>query len=76
MNATGNTLLTNGPHARVTAMKYSVALMRTEEGFSVSCLGLPGCWSQGATEEEALSNIQDAIRTYVQVDRQIAGQHN
>ena len=57
-------------------MKYSVALMQTEEGFSVSCPGLPGCWSQGATEEEALSNIQDAIREYVEVARQLAGEQN
>lgn len=57
-------------------MKYSVALMQTEEGFSVSCPGLPGCWSQGTTEEEALSNIQDAIREYVEVARQLAGEQN
>ena len=48
-------------------MKYSVSLVRTESGFSVSCLGLPGCWSQGATEEEALLNIQDAIHGYLEV---------
>ena len=76
MNAIDNTLLPNRLHAKVTAMKYSVALMRTEEGFSASCPGLPGCWSQGATEEEALSNIQDAIREYVEVARQLAGEQN
>jgi predicted RNase H-like HicB family nuclease len=37
----------------------------SEEGFAVSCPGLPGCWSQGKTEEEALENIQDAIREYL-----------
>jgi predicted RNase H-like HicB family nuclease len=31
----------------------------------VSCPGLPGCWSQGITEAEALENIQDAIREYL-----------
>lgn len=46
-------------------MKYRVLLQPTEEGFSVSCPGLPGCWSQGATEEEALSNIRDAIEDYL-----------
>jgi predicted RNase H-like HicB family nuclease len=46
-------------------MRYKVALQRSEEGFSVSCPGLPGCWSQGATEQEALENIQDAIREYL-----------
>ena len=46
-------------------MKYSVVLHPTEEGFAVSCPGLPGCWSQGATEEEALTNIRDAIADYL-----------
>ena len=45
--------------------KYTVVLQRTEEGFSVGCPGLPGCWSQGTTEQEALENIQDAIREYL-----------
>lgn len=46
-------------------MKYKIALQESEEGFSVSVPGLPGCWSQGATEEEAVENIQDAIRDYL-----------
>ncbi len=46
-------------------MKYKIAIQETEEGFSVSVPGLPGCWSQGVTEEEALENIQDAIREYL-----------
>ena len=46
-------------------MKYKVRLQKTDEGFSVSCPGLPGCWSQGATEKEALENIQDAIQEYL-----------
>ncbi len=46
---------------------YRVVLRHSEEGYSVSCPGLPGCWSQGATEEEALANIQIAILEYVEV---------
>ena len=46
-------------------MNYKVVLKQSEEGFSVSCPGLPGCWSQGATEKEALENIQDAIVEYL-----------
>lgn len=46
-------------------MKYFVVLKKTEEGYSVSCPGLPGCWSQGDTEEEALHNIQDAVQEYL-----------
>jgi predicted RNase H-like HicB family nuclease len=46
-------------------MKYKIALQKSEEGFSVSVPGLPGCWSQGSTEAEALENIQDAIHEYL-----------
>lgn len=46
-------------------MKYRVRLEKNDEGYSVWCPGLPGCWSQGATEEEALENIKDAIETYL-----------
>jgi len=48
-------------------MTYKVVLHPSEEGYSVQCPGLPGCWSQGATEEEALENIRDAIREYLEV---------
>ena len=39
----------------------------------VSVPGLPGCWSQGMTEEEALQNIQDAIREYLAVRDDLLG---
>jgi len=45
---------------------YRVVLRKSEEGYSVSCPGLPGCWSQGATREQALANIQAAIREYAE----------
>jgi predicted RNase H-like HicB family nuclease len=48
-------------------MKYRVVLQRSEEGYSVSCPGLPGCHSQGDTEQEALENIQSAIGEYLAV---------
>lgn len=47
-------------------MKYKVRLEKSEEGYAVWCPGLPGCWSQGETEEEALENIKDAIKTYLE----------
>ena len=40
-------------------------LRHSEEGYSVSVPGLPGCWSQGATEEEAVENIAFAIQEYL-----------
>jgi Uncharacterized conserved protein len=52
-------------------MKYRVALKQTEEGFSVSCPGLPGCWSQGSSEQEALANIRDAIAGYLLVREEL-----
>jgi predicted RNase H-like HicB family nuclease len=56
-------------------MNYKVVVHESEEGFSVSCPGLPGCWSQGATEAEALENIQDAIREYLAaIDDLVSGQ--
>ena len=45
--------------------KYKIALYRIDEGFSVSVPALPGCWSEGDTEEEALADIQDAIQEYL-----------
>jgi predicted RNase H-like HicB family nuclease len=48
-------------------MKYKIALERSDEGFSVSVPGLPGCWSQGASEAEALANIREAIAEYLVV---------
>ena len=52
--------------------RYFVSLKKTREGYSVWVPGLPGCWSQGATEEEALDNIRDAIREYLSVTRELA----
>jgi predicted RNase H-like HicB family nuclease len=51
-------------------MKYKVALHQSDEGFAVWVPGLPGCCSQGATEAEALENIADAIREYLDVVHQ------
>ena len=48
-------------------MRYKIAVLKTDEGYSVSVPGLPGCWSQGVTEEEALQNIRDAIQEYLAV---------
>lgn len=48
-------------------MFYKVVLERTDEGYSVSCPVLPGCWSQGDSEMEALGNIKAAIEEYLEV---------
>ena len=48
-------------------MTYRVVLIETDEGFAVSCPALPGCHSQGATREEALVNIREAIQLWLEV---------
>ena len=51
-------------------MKYPIALKETDEGYSVRCPVLPGCWSQGKTEQEAVENITDAIQEYLAAVRE------
>jgi predicted RNase H-like HicB family nuclease len=48
-------------------MRYKVVLVPSDEGFAVSVPGLPGCHSQGKSEDEALENIRDAIQEYLSV---------
>jgi predicted RNase H-like HicB family nuclease len=55
-------------------VRYTVSLKKTEEGFSIWVPGLPGCWSQGATEEQALDNIRDAIREYLSAAHELASE--
>jgi predicted RNase H-like HicB family nuclease len=53
-------------------MKYTVLIEESDEGFAVSVPGLPGCHSQGTTQAEALANITEAIREYLDVVRELA----
>lgn len=53
-------------------MKYTVVIEESDEGFAVSVPGLPGCHTQGETEAEALVNITEAIREYLDVVEQLA----
>jgi predicted RNase H-like HicB family nuclease len=49
-------------------MKFKVVLYPSDEGVAVCAPSLPGCWSQGDDEEEALANIAVAIREYLEVE--------
>jgi predicted RNase H-like HicB family nuclease len=51
-------------------MRYRVVLIESDEGYAVSCPELRGCHSQGATVEEALENIKEAIRDWLAVQQQ------
>lgn len=53
-------------------MRYKVRIKRTDEGYAVWVPGLPGCWSQGKSEDEALENIRDAVETYLKVADQLS----
>lgn len=53
-------------------MRYRVNIKKTEEGYAVWRPGLPGCWSQGETEEEALENIKDAIQAYLETVEELS----
>ena len=47
-------------------LKFAITLEQDEDGFIVvSCPALPGCHSQGRTEDEAINNIKEAIRGYI-----------
>lgn len=56
-------------------MEYQVIVQRTDEGYSVGCPDLPGCWSQGDTEQEALENITVAIQEYLSVTSTLSLTH-
>ena len=49
-------------------MKFIVTMFQDEDGaFIAECPSIPGCVSQGDTEEEAERNIQEAIRECLEV---------
>ena len=54
-------------------MSYRIRLLETDEGWSVSCLDLPGCHSQGVSRDEALLNIREAIQLWLEVKAEEAG---
>jgi len=48
-------------------MKYRILIEQDEDGvFVAECPSLPGCISQGKTRKEAIENIQDAIKGYIE----------
>ena len=48
-------------------MRYRILIEQDEDGvFIAECPSLPGCVSQGKSRKEALENIQDAIKGYLE----------
>jgi predicted RNase H-like HicB family nuclease len=54
-------------------MRYKVVLEPSDEGYAASVPGLPGCHSQGVDEQDALNNIRDALREYLDVINELSG---
>jgi predicted RNase H-like HicB family nuclease len=48
-------------------MKFPVTVHKSNFGYDVHCPILSGCHSQGDTLDEALSNMKDAIKTYLEM---------
>ena len=49
-------------------VRFVVTIDRDEDGiWVVECPAIPGCVSQGTSKEEALANVEDAIRACLQV---------
>jgi predicted RNase H-like HicB family nuclease len=53
--------------------RFTVVIEEDGDGFFAHCPELQGCYTQGGTHEEALANIQDAIRLHVE-DRLDSGE--
>jgi len=48
-------------------MRYRILIDQDEDGvFVAECPALPGCISQGKNRNEALQNIQDAVKGYLE----------
>lgn len=48
-------------------MKFRIIIEQDEDGmFVAECPSLPGCISQGKTRKEAMKNIRDAVRGYIE----------
>lgn len=53
-------------------MKIKIIIEKGEDGyFAARCPSLKSCWSQGRTEDEALKNIREAIKLYLESDEEL-----
>ena len=53
-------------HGEMNNYRFSIIIEQDADGYFVRCPELQGCYSQGATYEEAMSNIKDAIKLHIQ----------
>lgn len=57
----------------MTTYQFSIVIEKDQDGYAAFCPTLQGCYTQGATYEEVLANIQDAIRLHCE-DRLASGE--
>lgn len=49
-------------------MRFNITIQRDEDGvWVIECPAIPGCVTQGATKDEALDNIEEAIKLCLEV---------
>jgi len=53
-------------------MNYNIKILNSDEGYAVWCEDLPGCFSQGDSEEEAIENIKIAITEYLEAKKELS----
>jgi predicted RNase H-like HicB family nuclease len=53
-------------------MNYNIKIHNSDEGYAVWCEDLPGCFSQGDSEEEAIENIKIAITEYLEAKKELS----
>ena len=55
-----------------TLLRYTVVMEKNEDGgYTVTVPSLPGCFSEGSTWDEALSEIKEAITGYLRVSKKL-----
>jgi len=60
-------------YGRPRRLHFKINLFESKEGWAVSCPDLAGCHSQGSSRAEAVTNIKDAIRLWLEVEAQETG---
>ncbi len=61
------------PYVRSSRLQFKINLFESAEGWAVSCPDLAGCHSQGKSRTEALKNIREAIRLWLEVEKEETG---
>jgi predicted RNase H-like HicB family nuclease len=57
----------------LTQYRFAVVIEKDQDGYYAYCPDLQGCYTQGDTYEEAVANIEDAIRLHIE-DRRASGE--